>query len=173
MQKVIFLDRDGVVNKEIGYLHKIKDFKFIDGVIDALIRIQNKGFKIIIITNQSGIGRGLYTIEDFHELNNWMINYLKSKKINILEVFFCPHLPEDNCKCRKPKPGLYKDAIRKFNINVNSSYSVGDKETDIIAAKSAGIKTTILVRSGHKIDENNSKADHIFNSLIDVSKIFI
>ena len=173
MQKVIFLDRDGVVNKEIGYLHKIKDFKFIDGVIDALIRIQNKGFKIIIITNQSGIGRGLYTIEDFHELNNWMINYLKSKKINILEVFFCPHLPEDNCKCRKPKPGLFKDAIRKFNINVNSSYSIGDKETDIIAAKSAGIKTTILVRSGHKIDENNSKADHIFNSLIDVSKIFI
>jgi len=173
MQKVIFLDRDGVVNKEIGYLHKIKDFKFIDGVIDALIRIQNKGFKIIIITNQSGIGRGLYTIEDFHELNNWMINYLKSKKINILEVFFCPHLPEDNCKCRKPKPGLYKDAITKFNINVNSSYSIGDKETDIIAAKSAGIKTTILVRSGHKIDENNSKADHIFNSLSDVSKIFI
>jgi len=173
MQKVIFLDRDGVVNKEIGYLHKIKDFKFIDGVIDALIRIQNKGFKIIIITNQSGIGRGLYTIEDFHELNNWMINYLKSKKINILEVFFCPHLPEDNCKCRKPKPGLFKDAIRKFNINVNSSYSIGDKETDIIAAKSAGIKTTILVRSGHKIDENNSKADHIFNSLSDVSKIFI
>jgi len=165
MTKAFFIDRDGVINKDIGYLHEIEKFEFIDGVIDALLYIQSKGFKLIIVTNQSGIGRGMYSIEDFYKMNNWMINYLRSKQIDILEVFFCPHSPEENCYCRKPKPGLFFDAIKKFDIDSNKSWSVGDKETDIVAAQAANIGNTALVRSGHKIDERNTKANYIVDSL--------
>jgi len=168
MHKVFFLDRDGVINKEIGYLHEIKKFEFIDGVIEALEYIQNKGFKIIVITNQSGIGRGIYTKEKFIELNNWMIDLLSAKTIDILDVLFCPHSPEENCLCRKPKPVMFLEAKKRFQIDMNKSWSVGDKETDISAAKSAGIKNTILVKSGHSINEENSKASYILESLYDV-----
>jgi len=168
MHKVFFLDRDGVINKEIGYLHEIQKFEFIDGVIEALEYIQNKGFKIIVITNQSGIGRGIYTKEKFIELNNWMIDLLSARMIDILDVLFCPHSPEENCLCRKPKPGMFLEAKKRFQIDMNKSWSVGDKETDISAAKSAGIKNTILVKSGHSINEENSKASYILESLYDV-----
>jgi len=110
----------------------------------------------------------MYSIEDFYNLNNWMVNYLSSRRIDLLEVFFCPHRPEDNCYCRKPKPGLYFDAIEKFDIDINESWSVGDKEADIIAAKAAKIRNTVLVRSGHKIDEKNTKAKYIVDSLYQI-----
>ena len=173
MKKIFFLDRDGVINKEIGYLHEIKKFEFIDGIIDALLFIQSKGFEIVIITNQSGIGRGIYSLDKFLELNSWMLSYLASKKINILEVFYCSHSPSDNCICRKPKPGLFLNAKDKFDICMEQSWSVGDKETDIQAAKSAGIKNTILVRSGHEIDEKNSKAKYIIESLSEIKNLRI
>ena len=108
--KVFFIDRDGVINKEIGYLYEVEKFEFIDGVIEALRFIQSKGFKIIIITNQSGIGRGMYTREEFIDLNKWMIDFLSTKKVEILDVFYCPHTPDDNCSCRKPLPGMFLDA---------------------------------------------------------------
>jgi len=173
MKKIFFLDRDGVINKEIGYLHEIKKFEFIDGIIDALLFIQSKGFEIVIITNQSGIGRGIYSLDKFLELNSWMLSYLASKKINILEVFYCSHSPSDNCICRKPKPGLFLNAKDKYDICMEQSWSVGDKETDIQAAKSAGIKNTILVRSGHEIDEKNSKAKYIIEILSEIKNLRI
>ena len=86
--KVFFIDRDGVINKEIGYLHEVEKFEFIDGVIEALRFVQSRGFKIIIITNQSGIGRGMYTREEFIDLNKWMIDFLNTKKVEILDKIF-------------------------------------------------------------------------------------
>ena len=171
--KVFFIDRDGVINKEIGYLYEVEKFEFIDGVIEALRFIQSKGFKIIIITNQSGIGRGMYTREEFIDLNKWMIDFLSTKKVEILDVFYCPHTPDDNCTCRKPLPGMFLDAREKFDIEMDRSWSVGDKETDIQAAKSSGIKNTILVRSGHAINEKNSEATYILESIYDVMDLNI
>jgi len=173
MKKIFFIDRDGVINKEIGYLHEIERFVFIDGVIESLQYIQGKGYQIIVITNQSGIGRGLYSIDQFHELNDWMIAYLESKKIYLLDVFYCPHSPEEDCMCRKPKPGLYENAQKRYKIDMANSWSIGDKETDIIAAQKAGVKNTILVRSGHEIDEEQSNADYIFDSLKNIYSIEI
>ena len=163
--KTIFLDRDGVINKEVGYLHKIEDFVFIDGVFEACSYFQSLGYQIVVVTNQSGIGRGYYGEQSFHRVNDWMLSQFKAQGIQILDVFFCPHGPEDNCDCRKPKPGMFKQANDKHNINIKKSWMIGDKEADIQAANAAGIPNTILVKSGHAIDENNSKASFVLNSI--------
>ena len=164
----MFLDRDGVINEEVGYLHKIKDFKFIHGVFDSCNHFLSLGYQIVIVTNQSGIGRGLYKEEDFHILNQWMLDNFEQEGVRILDVFFCPHGPDDNCYCRKPKPGLFKDAKEKHDIDMNKSWMIGDKEADIEAANNAGISQTILVRSGHIIDEDATKSKYILDSIIDI-----
>ena len=163
--KAIFLDRDGVINKEVGYLHKIKDFEFIDGVFEACLYFQSLGYQLVIVTNQSGIGRGYYDEDTFHIVNNWMLSQFKNQGVSILDVFFCPHGPESNCNCRKPKPGMFNQANDKYGIDIKNSWMIGDKEADIKAANTAGIQNTILVKSGHEIDENNSNAKFILGSI--------
>ena len=163
--KTIFLDRDGVINKEVGYLHKIEDFEFIDGVFDACLYFQSIGYQIIVVTNQSGIDRGYYTENDFHTVTAWMLDQFKLQGINILDVFFCPHGPDSTCECRKPKPGMFNRANDKHSIDMKNSWMIGDKEADITAANAAGIDNTILVKSGHDIDERNSNAKFILDSI--------
>ena len=169
--KTIFLDRDGVINKEINYLHKIDDFEFIDGIFDVCLYFQSLGYKIIIITNQSGISRGYYTESDYQKVTQWMLNQFKYKNINILDIFHCPHGPDSNCDCRKPKPGMFLKAKAKHNTDMEKSWMIGDKERDTIAANSAGIDNTILVRSSHRIDESNSNAKIIINSIRQAKQI--
>ena len=163
--KTVFLDRDGVINKEVGYLHKIQDFEFIDGVFEACLYFQSLNYQIIVVTNQSGIGRGYYDEDAFHVINNWMLEQFKKQGVNILDVFFCPHTPEANCDCRKPKSGMLNQANEKHNIDMEKSWMIGDKEADVAAANSAGVKNTILVKSGHAIDEKNSNARFILESI--------
>ena len=169
--KVIFLDRDGVINKEVGYLHKVRDFEFIDGVFDACQYFQSFGYQIIIVTNQSGIERGYYTEEDFRIITDWMLEQFKRHEVEILDVFHCPHGPESDCNCRKPKPGMFIQANSKHNIDMKNSWMIGDKEADIKAANAAGILNTVLVKSGHEIDEKNSKAKFILHSIEQVTSI--
>ena len=163
--KTIFLDRDGVINKDINYLHKIDDFEFIDGIFDACLYFQSLGYKIIIITNQSGISRGYYSHSDYQKVTQWMLDQFKYKNINILDIFHCPHGPDSTCNCRKPKPGMFLNAKTKYNINMKNSWMIGDKEADVIAANAAGIDNTILVRSVHRIDESNSEASFFLDSI--------
>jgi len=171
--KTIFLDRDGVINKEINYLHKIGDFEFIDGVFETCQYLISLNYKIIIITNQSGISRGYYTVNDFQIITNWMITQFKKNAVNILDVFHCPHLPDSNCNCRKPKPGMLLEAKYKHNIDMQNSWLIGDREVDIIAANSSGITNTILVKSGHKINEVDSNAKYILESIHQSNEVII
>ena len=163
--KTIFLDRDGVINKEINYLHKIDDFKFIDGVFETCQYLISLDYQIIVITNQSGISRGYYTEKNFQIITEWMIAEFQKNDIIILDIFHCPHLPNSNCNCRKPKPGMLLDAKYKHNIDMQNSWLIGDKEIDIIAANSSGITNTILVKSGHKINEVDSHAKYFLDSI--------
>ena len=169
--KAIFLDRDGVINKEKNYLYKKEDFEFIDGVFDACKYFQKLGYQLIVVTNQSGIARGYYQEEDFQKLTQWMLGQFTNQGLRILDVFFCPHGPESTCSCRKPKPGMLLEARGKYNIDMKNSWMIGDKEADVQAANAAGIENTILVKTGHNIDETNSDAKFILKSMQDTIEI--
>jgi D-glycero-D-manno-heptose 1,7-bisphosphate phosphatase len=171
--KVIFLDRDGVINQEVGYLYKSKDFKFIDGIFEACKHFQSLGYKLIVVTNQSGIARGYYQEEDFHTLTKWMLVQFNNQDVDILDVFFCPHGPKSICKCRKPQPGMLLEARDKYGINMKDSWIIGDKEADIDAANTAGIHNAILVKSGHSVDEINTKAKFILESIKESIQIIL
>jgi D-glycero-D-manno-heptose 1,7-bisphosphate phosphatase len=165
MRKALFLDRDGVINKEKDYLCSIEDFEFIDGIFNLCRYYQNKGFVIIVVTNQSGIARGYYSEIDFNKLTSWMIKEFSKHNVKILKVYYCPHHPDitGECSCRKPKAGMILDAAKEFNINLIESVIVGDKERDIEAGLNAGLKQTYLYDISKKI--NRSKASKIINTL--------
>ncbi len=148
MSKVAFLDRDGVINHDTGYTHKIDDFVFIDGCVDALKILQANGFLLIVVTNQSGIGRGYYSQQDYQRLTDWYVNELANQGVQITDVFHCPHAPDQHCDCRKPKPGLFEQAAQKHAINFSESIMVGDKISDMQAAQTAGVTFRYLIGQG-------------------------
>ena len=171
--KAIFLDRDGVINVEKNYLYKIKDFEFVAGTFDTLKKLQTQGYKLFIITNQSGVGRGYYTLEDFNKLTAWMINEFDKRDITISQIELCPHAPNEDCTCRKPKTGMIDNILKNHNIDLENSWLIGDKSSDIECAKNANIKNTIQVKSGHKFKEIDSIADYICDSIKDLAQIII
>ncbi|WP_428737610.1 D-glycero-beta-D-manno-heptose 1,7-bisphosphate 7-phosphatase [Sulfurimonas sp.] len=168
MKKTLFLDRDGVINKEKNYLYKIEDFEFIDGVFETCKYFQDLDYLIIVITNQAGIARGKYTENDFDILTKWMLEKFKEKGIEISAVYHCPHHPDfsGECECRKPKPGMLLKAKYEFNIDMDSSILVGDKITDIEAGINARIGQNYLITTGHKINKNSYNIK--INSLLEL-----
>lgn len=171
--KAIFLDRDGVINIEKNYLHKIEDFEFIEGTFSSLKYLQDLGYMLFVITNQSGVGRGYYTLEDFETLTCWMIEQFKQNDIQIAQVELCPHSPTQNCDCRKPLPGMIDNILKNHDIDLENSWLIGDKSSDIQCAKNAAIKNTIQVKSGHTFNEKDSLANFVCNSIQDVPKIIV
>lgn len=145
--KAVMLDRDGVINVDCGYVHEIKNFEFIPEVLDALQELAKTEFKIIIITGQSGIGRGYYTEEDYQKLTKHMLKEFEKNSIRIDGIYYCPHSPGYGCSCRKPETGMVEKAKKDFNIDLKKSYFIGDKTSDIKCGKNAGCRT-ILVRTG-------------------------
>ncbi|WP_416678558.1 D-glycero-beta-D-manno-heptose 1,7-bisphosphate 7-phosphatase [Candidatus Pseudothioglobus sp. Uisw_016] len=172
-KKAIFLDRDGVINKEVNYLYKIENFEFINGIFESCLYFQNLGYIIIIITNQSGISREFYSDNDYQKLSAWMLEEFSKHGIIIQDTFYCPHGPESNCRCRKPKPGMFIEAKKKHNINMKESWMIGDSEIDIQSANGADIQNTILVRSGKKIIGPTSNAKFILDSIRDAPNFIL
>ncbi len=167
----VFLDRDGVINEEVEYLHEPEKFKLLPGVVEGLKELQNMGYKLIIVTSQAGIGLGYFTKEDFYKVNKEMFKQFSKEKIIIDKVYFCPHSKKDNCDCRKPAIGMIKRGEEEENINLARSFIIGDKTSDILAGKNAGLKT-ILVKTGHvgNDKEFDVKADFIARDMVDAVK---
>lgn len=163
MAKVIFLDRDGVINHDPDtYVTSWDNFKFLDGALDAIKKLTDYGFDIIIVSNQAGIAKGLYSRHDLTKITKEMNRVIESHGGKIFNAYYCPHKKEDNCACRKPKSGLlimaendYK-LKRKSPVDVKNSYMIGDKIGDIQAGKEFGLKT-IFVRSGKVEYQNESQ----------------
>jgi len=168
--KTIFLDRDGIVNKDLGYVFKKEDFIFNEGIFTITKDFLACGFEIIIITNQSGIGRGYYSEMEFRELNKWMLEKFNELGLRIKDVFYCPHQPSDNCSCRKPSPGMFLKAAKTYSIDIEKSWMIGDKLTDIEAANAALIPNTIYV-SDEPYPLNSLKPTHIVSNLLECSDL--
>jgi len=145
MFKAIFLDRDGVINQERkDYVKKLDEFIILDKTSDAINIIKNRGFLVIIITNQSAINKKLLSVETLNKIHEKLQSYLERYDTSFDGVYFCPHTPSENCECRKPKPGLILQAVIDFQIDLSESYMIGNSETDIHAAKNAGCKGILL-----------------------------
>ena len=179
MKKAIFLDRDGTINVEKDYIYKSEDLVFEEGSIEALKTFKNLGYILIVVSNQSGIARGYFTEEDLNIFNNNMNEILKKNGVEITEFYCCPHHPDGIgeykkvCECRKPNNKMIEDAIKKYNIDREKSYMIGDKTSDIGAGLKSNLKT-VLVKTGYglkdmeKIDKNETL---IYENLKDFSEI--
>lgn len=155
MKRAIFLDRDGVINRKGGpyYIYLKEDFVLNEGVTEALKYFMHKGFLLIIITNQGGIAKGVYTEEQMHEVHNFMKKLLKKDGIEIAGIYYCPHHPDVSpCECRKPGTLLLEKAIKDFNIDTASSWMIGDSEIDIQAAEKMGIKGILIPENGNMME---------------------
>ncbi len=166
----IFLDRDGTINKDIEYLHEPEKFQLIPNAIPGLKKMQDMEFRLIIITNQGGIGLGYFTKEDFYNVNRKMFHLFSESGIKIDKIYFCPHNVTENCTCRKPKTGLIQQAKNDLNLDMDQSFIIGDKTADIQTGKNAGLKS-ILVRTGTagKDREYQIKSDFIAKDLLDAA----
>lgn len=147
INKALFLDRDGVINVDKVHVCKVEDFEFMPGIFELAESYQQQGFLIIVVTNQAGIAKKLYTENDFLKLTDWMIQQFADHGVTITKVYYCPHHPDftGECECRKPAPGMLLRAIEEYNIDPQSSVLIGDKDTDLMAGKNAGIGTLLMV----------------------------
>lgn len=153
MRRAIFLDRDGVINEKMPdgrYVTRWEEFKFLPGVAEAIKAFNDMGFLVVIVTNQRGIAKGLYTEEDLREIHRRMCRRIERAGGRIDAIYYCPHDIHENCNCRKPKPGMILKAAEELKIDLPSSYLIGDSITDIQCGKKAGVGINMLVRGGSK-----------------------
>ncbi len=153
--KAIFLDRDGTIIKNVPYLNDPEKIEFLPYVIESLKILISNGFTLFIVTNQSGVSRGLIKLKELEEIHKRIREILKKEGIKIKDIVYCPHLPEENCNCRKPKTGLIEVLLKKYKIDLKKSYLIGDKDEDILLAKNMGIKSVSVS------DKINVKPDFI------------
>jgi len=142
--KAIFLDRDGTINVDVHYLDTPNNFNMYPGVGLGVKRLQDAGFKIIVITNQSGIARGYYTLETLERIHEKMLKEFEEYDAHVDGIYFCPHHPDDSCKCRKPKTGMFEKAIEEHDIDSSFSFMIGDKPLDVKAGRRIGAKTILI-----------------------------
>lgn len=147
MNKALFLDRDGVINIDRGHVYLREQFEFVPGIFDLCRRFLQDGYLILVVTNQAGIAKGIYSEEDFQKLTSWMVQQFNHEGITITKVYYCPHHPEidGNCECRKPEPGMLLQAIKEFDLDIKTCILIGDKESDIEAGRRAGIPDLNLI----------------------------
>ncbi|GGK44330.1 MULTISPECIES: D-glycero-beta-D-manno-heptose 1,7-bisphosphate 7-phosphatase [Aliivibrio] len=174
----VFIDRDGVINVDRGYVHKRDDFEYIDGVFEATKKLKEMGYLLVLVTNQSGIARGMFTEDQFEILTEWMDWNFADNGVDFDGIYYCPHHPEatvekykEACDCRKPNPGMLVSAQRFLDIDMENSIMIGDKKEDMMAAQAAGVGTRILVRTGKPVtEEGEALATTVLDSVADVPK---
>ncbi len=165
-QKTVFIDRDGTLIEEVNFLSRLEDLQFFDYTNDAIRLLKENGFLVVIVTNQSGVGRGIYTESAMHEIHGKIQTDLTEK---IDAFYFCPHLPTDGCVCRKPNLGMIEAAQRDFTIDLENSWMIGDKAIDVETGFNAGIKTAMVLTGYGRRDfeKLNKKPDIVAENLLE------
>ena len=165
--RAVFLDRDGTINIDVNYCRRVEDFIILPGIPEAIKLLNQHNFKVIIITNQSGIGRGYFSKAILLRIHQHMEEELAKHNAHIDEIYYCPHHPDENCDCRKPKPKFIIQAAAKYNIKLDLSYMIGDEIKDVITGKAAGCKTVLLPRSKNTLNNLKTiKPDHVATDLL-------
>lgn len=170
----IFLDRDGTINQDRGYVYRIEDFAYIDGAVDGMRALGALGYRLVIISNQSGIARGFYSETDYHKLTAWMVDDLREKGILILGTYFCPHLPmgvvakyTKECNCRKPNTELFYQAVEELNLTFKGSYAIGDKLRDLSICEETET-TGILFRGENSLNKKKFQCCDSWEKIVQV-----
>ena len=185
--KTIFLDRDGVINRDPGfggYITSWEEFEFLPGVLEAIKKLNQAGFEIIVISNQAGVAKGLYTLKDLDEITQNMLGEIEKAGGKISSVHYCPHKDEDSCNCRKPETGLFSQATRglqvnpalarKGGVNFADTFFVGDNRRDVLAAKAIGAKSIFVLSGNTKLEELDVRPDFVARDLLEaVDKIVL
>lgn len=173
-KKAVFLDRDGTINIDKGFLYRKEDVEFIDGVIDFIRLLNNDGIIVVVVTNQSGVARGYYSEDDVQKLHTYINNELHKVNAHIDRFYYCPHHPEApvhqyriDCACRKPKPGMIHQAMEDLNIDPRSSFMIGDMARDICAGKKAGLTSILICEDEGAVDmtSHDEEPDLVVKSL--------
>lgn len=173
MKRAVFIDRDGTINVEKEYLYLAEEFEFIPGAAQAIRLLNEAGFLVVVVTNQSGVARGYYTEEDVHLLHRYIASRLERDGSTVDAWFYCPHHPAGRgsyalpCRCRKPQPGMLLEAARRFDIDLEASIMIGDKLVDVEAGRAAGCRT-IMVRTGygHAEEQRLPEGVEVFDDLL-------
>jgi len=174
--KIVFVDRDGVINEDRGdYVKSWKEFKFIKGSKEGIRLLKANGFTVIVISNQSAIGRGLTTSEEVEKIHRNMMKELNDSQASLDAIYYCPHKPDDGCGCRKPKIGLLLNAVEKFKFNLQDAWVIGDNYSDIELGINAGCKTILVLTSWNtnKAKETTIRPDHTMSSLLDAARFLV
>lgn len=172
--KAAFIDRDGVINEERNYVHRIEDFVLLPGVAQGLALLRDAGFRLIVVTNQAGIARGYYDQSAMHRLHDHLREQLALQGVALDAIYFCPHHPHGSvkelafeCNCRKPSPGMLLQAAKDFDLDLSESVLIGDKLSDVQAGKKAGVGCVVIVESGHGVDASaRLQADSVAEDLL-------
>lgn len=166
---VVFLDRDGTINVDRGYVHTVSDFEYIPGAVQGMRTLCDAGYRLIVVTNQSGIAQGIFSEEEFQELSDWMVDNLLRSGVRISAVYHCPHHPDftGSCDCRKPKLGMFWQAIEDFDINLKGSWAVGDNARDLSICAETPCKG-ILIGEGEA-----PEGCKVASSLIQAARIIV
>jgi D-glycero-D-manno-heptose 1,7-bisphosphate phosphatase len=168
--RAIFLDRDGVINPDTGHPHRTADAVLFPDVAPGLLRLQEAGYRLVVVSNQSGVARGLFELDQVVRFNAVLVAALNREGVSIqIEHFFvCPHAPADRCQCRKPKPGLLVAAAESLDLSFGGSFLVGDAESDVEAGRAAGVATILLNRHRHPVI---TQADWVLHDLNEVADL--
>jgi D-glycero-D-manno-heptose 1,7-bisphosphate phosphatase len=180
-RRAVFLDRDGVINEERGYVHTPDQFILIPRVVAAIRNLRLSGFKVVVITNQSGVARGFFNVATVDKLHRHFQEILGAEGEHVDGIYYCPHHPEGtvteyavHCDCRKPMPGLLLQAAKELNLDLSASYLVGDKLSDIQAGRQASLREEFLVRTGHPLSgEAISYANYVVNDLYEATSVIL
>lgn len=164
--KAAFLDRDGTIARDIHYCRRIEDFEILPYVPQAIRLLNQHGFKVAVITNQSGVGRGYFTEETLLQIHKYMKQELAKYGACIDAVFYCSHQPEEKCQCRKPKPGLLLKAAEELGINLRDAFMIGDQETDIKTGKAAGCHTILIANRTNGKEEITDPPDYTADNML-------
>jgi D-glycero-D-manno-heptose 1,7-bisphosphate phosphatase len=177
--KIVFLDRDGVINKYPGdklYVTSLSKFKLLPGAKKAIVLLNNSGYRIFVASNQAGVGRGIYSQKTLDAITTRMLKSVRSAGGKIEKVYYCTHRKEAGCACRKPRPGLIKKAAKEFGLNLKGAYFIGDTIRDVLTAKASGCKSILVLAGKEKLNNQanwEAKPDFVFKDLLAAARFLI